>query len=81
MFILGKYLSTSGVKVFNDNVENLPVQINHYHCKTREERAERMKSGRCDVPPTDPEYFWNSHDFDDYNINDIDDRTLADFDL
>lgn len=65
-------------KAYNTDLEDLTVQINHYHCKTREERELRVKHGRCDVSPSHPEFYYSPTDFDEYNRNDIEDRRLAD---
>lgn len=66
-------------KAYNYDLEDLPVQINHYHCKTRIERTLRVKHGRCDIPPSDPQYFYTPTDFDENNLNDLEDCRLADF--
>lgn len=63
----------------NYDLEDLRIQINHYHCKTRIERTLRVKHGRCDIPPSDPEYFYTPTDFDEKNLNEIEDHRLADF--
>ena len=62
---------------YNEDYESLPIQINHYHCKTREEKALRDKHGRCDLPTSHKDYFYSAHDFDDNNKNEVEDTRLA----
>lgn len=63
---------------YNEDCNDLPVQINHYHCKTREEKSLRDKHGRCDLPVGHKDYFYKADDFDKNNKNDIEDTWLAD---
>ena len=64
---------------WNEDCQVGIAQLNHYHCKTKQEWEKKMERGRPDVPNTSPLYHYSEAEFNKHNFNEVDDFAARDF--
>ena len=52
--------------------------IAHFFCKTPEEWKKKQERGRVDVPPGSPEIYRKDNEFEEHDLNDVEDTSLID---
>lgn len=50
----------------------------HFFCKTPEEWKLKQERGRVDVPPGSPDIYRKDNEFDEHDLNDVEDTSLID---